>query len=680
LKRFWLSTALIFASAFALGGFLSYLYEAKIYDLKVRLFVTPAPPGVVLVAIDQGSIDFYSRDPFGITWPWPRSLYARAIDYLTAAGAKAVAVDLIFSEPSPYGGEDEWLAAALKRSGRAIMPLVFSDNPGASGNLGRFALAAAPRSRGLPARAGKVTQWVPLLLDASRGGGNVQADPDRDHVYRRIRHFVRHGDRVFPSFALAAARIADPNLDLAHVPFAGDGGLNLKFYRRGSFRTYAISEVIQSQVKREAGEAPVIPAADLKDKIVVVGATATGLLDNRANPVDAAGSGFELHATALANLLRRDFIRGVDTRLQWLLVLLAIALLNLFLSRVRTLSWQLGIALAVIVLALAGNLFLFRLGIDLDFIPLFIGLVACSGTDAYVRYQRVRREKKFIEKAFKGYMSDSLLAEIMKNPRGLHLGGEKKLVTIFFSDLAGFTTLSEKLPPEEVVHILNTYLDRMTAVIMENGGFVNKFEGDAVMAFWGAPLASGQQAAQAMRAALRCQEELLALNDDFENKGLPRLGMRVGINSGEVIVGNIGSQKRFEYTVIGDAVNLASRLEGINKQYGTRIICGALSGRMAAGEMLLRRLDRVRVKGKQVAEEICEVVAGKQGASAGSAAALAEFDQGLQFYFAGDFAAALEIFMTLPDDPPAQVFTRRCLHLLDNPPENWDGCWTFTEK
>jgi adenylate cyclase len=269
---------------------------------------------------------------------------------------------------------------------------------------------------------------------------------------------------------------------------------------------------------------------------------------------------------------------------------------------------------------------------------------------------------------------------VKKNPRGLHLGGEKKLVTIFFSDLAGFTTMSEKRPPEEVVRILNTYLQRMTAVIMAGGGFVNKFEGDAIMAFWGAPLPAERQAALAMRAARRCLEELLALNDEFEKDGLPRLGMRIGINSGEVIVGNIGSQERFEYTVIGDAVNLASRLEGINKQYGTAIICGSLAGQMAAGELLLRRLDRVRVKGKQVAEEIFEVLAAKAALPAGAPGPLAEFAKGLQLYFAGDFSAALEFFMTLADDAPALVFAKRCLYLQDNPPENWDGCWTFTEK
>jgi len=679
LKRYGLSTALIFAVTFFLGGFFSHLYEAKIYDQKVLLSAPVAPDDVVLAKIDQGSIDFYSRE-FNISWPWPRSLYARAVDYLAAAGARAVAVDLVLSEPGLYDGEDERLAASIQSSGHVFLPLFFHQGEDVTEAVERFALPAAPQLKRLPVRQGPVLLPLPSLCAAARGGGNAQADPDRDHVYRRIRHFVGHGGKIYPSLALAMALYAEPRLDLDDVPFAADGGLNLRFYRKDSFRTYAISELIQSQVRRDAGEKPIVAPAGLKGRIVVIGATATGLLDNRATPVNAGGSGFELHATALANLLQRDFIRVAPPWAQWLLVLLAIALLNLFLPRIQALTWQLLAALAIILLALAGNFILFRAGVDLDFIPLFLGLVICSGYDAYVRYQRVRREKKFIEGAFKGYMSDSLLAEIKKNPGGLHLGGEKKRVTVFFSDLAGFTSLSEKLPPEEVVRILNTYLERMTAEIMEGDGFVNKFEGDAIMAFWGAPLPSERQAALAMRAALRCQEKLRELNDEFADAGLPRLGMRVGVNSGEVIVGNIGSRRRFEYTVIGDAVNLASRLEGINKQYGTRVICGSLAAQMAAGEMILRRLDRVRVKGKQVPEEIFEVVAARDAMPAHVPGRLTEFEKGLRLYFAGDFAAAMDVFLALADDGPAQVFAKRCCWLLDNPPENWDGCWTYTEK
>lgn len=678
MKRILLSTALLAAAVFVVGGFLSSQYEARVYDLKARLTSRPAPPGVVLVKIDQGSLDFYSRE-FGIGWPWPRSLYARAVDYLAFAGARAVILDMVFSEASAYPDEDEWLARSLRASGRVFLPLFFLKGEGDDSGVERHALDSPPPVHRLQRHAGKVQQQLAPLRDAARGAGNAQDDPERDGVYRRLRLFIGHRGRVFPSLALAAALYADPGLDLKRIPYDADGGLNLRFYRHGSFRTYAISELIQSQVRRQAGEEPALPPGELQGKVVVIGATATALLDNRATPVSPVSSGFELHATAVANLLHGDFIRVIDPRLQWLLVLLLLASMNLLLPRLRTLPRQLLAALAAVLAALAADVLLFRGGIDLDFIPLLAGLAAVTGTDAFQRYQRVRREKKFIEKAFKGYMSDSLLAEIMKNPRGLHLGGEKKRVTVFFSDLAGFTTLSEKLPAEEVVRVLNTYLERMTSIIIAEGGFVNKFEGDAIMAFWGAPLEDGRQAARAMRAALGCQEDLLALNDDFARQGLPRLGMRIGINSGEVIVGNIGSRQRFEYTVIGDAVNLASRLEGINKQYGTRVICGALAGEMAAGEIALRRLDRVRVKGKRVPEEIFEVVAEK-GRAAPPSAMLDKFAEGLRLYFAGDFAPAIEIFSSWADDPPSQVFAKRCSILKDDPPKDWDGVWTFTEK
>ncbi|HSQ35080.1 MAG TPA: adenylate/guanylate cyclase domain-containing protein, partial [Candidatus Binatia bacterium] len=532
----------------------------------------------------------------------------------------------------------------------------------------------------LPLKKGTKSLPVPQILAALCGGGNAFSASDSDGVFRRLPHFVRSQGSVFPSFSLALALFAEPGLKLEQIPFADNGSLSIRFYSRGSFQRYSISELIQSQVRLEEGQPATVAAEKFRDKIVFIGATAPGLLDNRPSPVNASGSGFELHASALSNFLARDFIRVLPAWLQWLLVILAIAALNGLLFRIKSILWQILVATAVILLALAGNFILFKLGFDLGFIPFFLGLALATANDVYERYRSERRKKRFIQNAFKNYLSDSLLAEIMQNPQGLNLGGEKKLVTIFFSDLAGFTSLSENLPPEGVVGILNVYLERMTTVIMAHDGFVNKFEGDAIMAFWGAPLPSERQAAQAMRAALRCQEELKDLNKDFAGKGLPALGMRVGINSGEVIVGNVGSQKRFEYTVIGDAVNLASRLEGINKAYATRIICGARSGAMATGEMALRRLDRVRVKGKQIPEEIFEVVAEKENVPAAMALALANFEKGLQLYFSGDFAVALDLFAGWPADPPSQVFARRCRWLLDNPPAAWDGVWTFTEK
>ncbi|TFG74834.1 MAG: CHASE2 domain-containing protein, partial [Chrysiogenales bacterium] len=346
MKRFLVSTALIFACTFVLGNLVSSLFEKKVYDQKVRFFSRPCSAAVILVEIDQESIDFYNLN-FQTPWPWPRSYYARAIDFLTAAGARAVAIDMIFSEPSLYGGEDEWLAASMKKSGRAFMPLFFLGQQGPAEALDGFVLATVPALSRLPVREGKVLQPLPILRAALRGAGNAQAAPDRDRIYRRLQHFVVHGGRVYPSFSLALALFADPRLLLAEIPFAADGGLNLKFYQPTSFRRHSISELIQSQVRLEAGEPPSLDTTAFKDKIVVIGATAQALLDNRSTPVNAIGSGFELHATALSNLLERDFMRVLDPRLQWLLVMAAILLLNFFLSRIKAIQMQLLAALGV---------------------------------------------------------------------------------------------------------------------------------------------------------------------------------------------------------------------------------------------------------------------------------------------------------------------------------------------
>jgi adenylate cyclase len=372
LKRFWLSTALLFVFTFILGSIVSSLFENKIYDQKIRSFSRANAAPIVLVEIDKESLSFYDKN-FNISWPWPRGLYARAIDFLTAAGAKAVALDMIFSEPSLYGGEDELLAAAMNKSGRVFMPLFFSKGEGAVADLDKFALnEELPLSR-LPVKEGDVLLPVPLLSAPLRGGGNGSEDPDQDGIYRRLHHFFRSHGRVYPSFSLALALFANPQLSLAEIPFAADSGLNLKFYKKNSFRRFSISELIQSQVRLEARQKAVVAAIDFKDKIVMIGPTAQGLLDNRSNPLNAAGSGFELHATALANLLERDFIRVLDPWLQWLLFFLAIVALNFFLSRIKSIQAQLLAAAGAVLLALAGNLLLFYLGFDLDFIPLFLG-------------------------------------------------------------------------------------------------------------------------------------------------------------------------------------------------------------------------------------------------------------------------------------------------------------------
>ena len=232
MRRFLLSTALIFVLTFSLGHFISPLFENKIYDQKIRSIGRLIDAPVILVEMDQESLDFYSKN-FNIPCPWPRSLYARAIDFLTSAGVRAIGLDMIFSENSAYSGEDEALAAAMKRAGNVFMPLFFSDNGTAASGLARFALQTDPGFPRLPVKKGTKSLPVPQLFAALRGGGNAFFVQDRDGIFRRFQHFIHSQGRVYPSFSLALALFVDPQLKIVQIPFADDGGLNLKFYKRG---------------------------------------------------------------------------------------------------------------------------------------------------------------------------------------------------------------------------------------------------------------------------------------------------------------------------------------------------------------------------------------------------------------------------------------------------------------
>jgi len=679
-KRFLVSSLLIVLGSLILGTIVFRRIENVIYDGKVGLFSRRIDAPVVYVEIDQFSLDFYSRQ-FNLNWPWPRSLYAKAIAYLSRCGARAIAVDMIFSEGSPYEGEDETLAAAIGRAGNVFLPLFFTAQPHPEASVSRFAL-----NRGVPGirvsvqRKQGVVAPVEPILDALRGAGNAAEERGAESVYRELSHFVEFQGRAYPSFSLAIARALDPDLDLHRIPFNPDGSLALAFYRDNSFTSVPIAQVIQSQVRFEEGNAPELSAKLFRGKIVFIGARALGLLDRRPSPLKADGSGFELHAAALTNFLRRDFIRDVPPLVALLLLVVFVVALNFLLARCKSYIVQGAVSLAFLLLAWAAGYALFVLRLNLRLLPLTLAVALTSTYDIYHRYLIVRREKRFIQGAFQNYLSDSLLRQIMRDPQALVLGGEKKNVTVFFSDLAGFTSFSEKMMPEEVVSLLNVYLERMTTIILAHDGFVNKFEGDAIMAFWGAPLEMADHAAKAMAAALECQTALAELNLEFRRSALPELHMRVGINTGQAIVGNIGSKKRFEYTAIGDTVNLASRLEGINKQYRTRIICGSLSRQLAGDAVVCRRLDRVRVKGKVNPEEIFEVVGLETDVSAERVARLSEFETGLGLYFAGEFDRAADVFARLDDDPAAAVFLERCRILRQQKPETWDGVMTFTEK
>jgi adenylate cyclase len=669
-------------------------YQLKTLDhFFRRLPLPPASPLVVVVTVDQADLDFFKNQ--GVTWPWPRQLYAPIVEFCRRGGARAVLFDILFTEASSYGPEDDQrFAQALEAAGNVVLPFFLSREekapaPGEAELLRKAALAiSGPGPRGLPAYRSVVAP-IPPLLAAARALGNVECQPDGDGVFRRLPLVVRWQDHWLPALAFAAFQHFQPHRALAFqggallggatpIPLDNRGQLLLKF--RGPSRTYqrfSAANVIQSEARSRQGLPPLYPPEAFAGKWVLVGLTAPGLMDLKASPMAAVYPGVEIHATVLDNLLQGDFLKTVPSwgLWAWALTLTAAVVLAVLFSPGLAFTLAALVLLAAVHLALAGLAFWASWWAD----PLLPGLTLALGfaLAAAYSYATEGRQKQYIRRMFGQYMSETVIDHLLEHPEKLKLGGERRRVTLFFSDLAAFTSLSERLPPETVVGLLNDYLSAMTEIILEEEGTVDKFEGDAIMAFWGAPLDQEDQALRACRAALAQHATLTELNRRFADLGLPPLSLRIGLHTGEAIVGNLGSQRRFDYTAVGDTVNLASRLEGLNKFYHTAIMASEATVLEAQSAVEFRELDLVAVKGREAPVRVYEVLTVTGALPPGVAAARQDFARGLERYRQGDFAGAAAHFALAlteaPDDGPSQIFLDRCQRLqIAPPPPDWD--------
>jgi adenylate cyclase len=600
-------------------------YSLKTLDLLFRHVSLPsASADVVLVTVAQPDLDFFKDR--GVTWPWPRQLYAPIVDFCRRGGAKAVIFDILFTEPSSYGPDDDQrLAQALAAGGNVTLPFFLSRKEKSEANpeepelLQKAELAVPGRPpAGLPEYRSVLTPIAPLMA-AAQALGNVECRPDRDGIYRRIPLVAPFKDRYLPLLAFAAFLRADASgparfqdgdlvLDGRRLPLDRTGQLLLKFRGpSGSHRAFSAANVIQSEDACRQGLKSIYPPEAMAGKWVFVGLTAPGLLDLKASPVGAVFPGVEIHATLLDNLLRGDFLKPLPTWALWGWAFCLTAGVVLAVLFSPDLFHTLGTLVFLGSLLFAASLWAFRASLWGD--PVFPGVALVQGfvLAAAYSYATEGRQKLAIRRMFSQYMSETVINHLIAHPEKLGLGGERRHVTLFFSDLAGFTTMSERLTPEAVVALLNDYLSRMTEIILEEEGTVDKFEGDAIMAFWGAPLDQEDQARRACRAALRQQAALADLNRSFAEQNLPTLSLRIGLHTGEAVVGNLGSQKRFDYTAIGDTVNLASRLEGLNKFYRNAVMASDTTVQECGDALEFRELDRVAVKGRETPVAVYQV-------------------------------------------------------------------------
>lgn len=632
---------------------------------------------VALVLIDETSLQAMSEH-YHQRWPWSRDVFAGLFAAIHQAGAKQIVVDLLFLEHS----EDAYLDELLGAYAAACQSTILADQP-------HKRPVIWPES---------ASYWSKYNL--SQRMGSTDYKPDSDGV---IRHYDvenslaqislnRLGTFSFPSSILlhwyGGLKSLPHSKRLSAAPLIlegyGPNGILSKIKATGvdELNPEAIARALTGLEKNHFGDV-------LKDKIVFVGTNAAATSDTKATPVGRLEPGVLAHLTAWSNLYDGTWLHTFPSiaRLRGEEILaLAMTLLLVGIGwQQNRLRWVMAMHVGTILFLLTGCVFLFQKGWYLPPITPFMAIVGSFGFMATHHWFTEGKRKRQIQNLFNSYVAKEVLDEFIRDPEKLHLGGTKKEITIFFSDLQGFTDMSEALTPEKLVEIINHYLSEMSPVILEYGGYLDKYIGDAIMGIFGAPHLLPDHALSCCEAALASRDKLVELNQDFQKQYGFTLYARIGINTGEAIVGNIGSQRKINYTALGDSVNLASRLEGANKEFGTTILMGEATHRLVADRVLARPVELLQVKGKKQPIQTYELLSILNGASANLIEQVKVFNEAYQLYRVKNFVDALELFQRFlalyPEDQLASIYMQRCQEFLKKPPpSDWNGVYTMKTK
>ncbi len=700
----WLLTEVLFPRFF-------YRFESATYDLRTtlnwRLSLPDDPrkhkPIEDIVIID---IDEFSLQRLGKFHTWPRTYWAKAIRILNNGGARLIGMDLIFDPDPRRPEEDQAFLDALQQASNVITAfyLTAADSENflyampsepEGFQYQRFQVSLPPRLFYALPSAERMDPVFIELFNASRGVGFVNIQPDPDGVSRWITPFMRFNDRAYPAFAVKLAMEAAGITRIAYtphnsqlqffkdkqliwqVPVTAEGRFLIAY--KGPFKTFRYVSFYNLIMQR-------LDPRFFQGKIVLFGSSAAGLFDLRATPLQNRFPGVEVNANIIYQMLNHHFITPLGQRQRALFYVFIAFIMGLMVVFFRPLGGILATAVAVLLLFFGTFYALANWQVWLPLVaPMLILILTFSANYAY-RFVIEERDKREIRRAFSHYLSPAVVDNLLQDTSKIKLGGEKKICTVMFSDLAGFTTFSEKMDPEELVKILNTYLTEMTNIIFDNDGMLDKYEGDAIMAVFGAPVDIGNHALKACRAALHMQRRLHLMRKAWEQRGWPALHQRIGINTGEMLVGNMGSETRFDYTVLGDAVNLGARLEGANKLYGTGILIGEQTYQMAQEGIYARIIDLLRVKGKSQPVKVYELIGLKEEPlSIEQQEIIQYFEKGYQHYLDQNWDWAMNQFRQVlqinPDDGPARLYLMRCQEFIQHPPpRNWDGVFTLKSK
>ena len=705
--------------------------ERLAYDVRLNLTL---PGGVdsrvVIVDIDERSLRQEGQ------WPWPRNRLADLIDRLfDRYRVAALGFDVVFAEPDPTDqvfktlargplGAEENTRARLeqlrrdldpdRRFARALRdrPIALGyffntrDTPNAEIQFGQLPAAVAA-VRDLGSSEARLIEAVgyganlPLLQDAALGGGFFNSPlVDADGVFRRVPLLTRHGDRLYEQLSLAVVRalLGQPAIEFVAAGGygAGERGRRLEALRFGGF-TAPVDEqgAVLVPYRSRQGGFPYVSATDvlnegtdaktLEQAIVLIGSTAAGLLDLRATPVQNVYPGVEINANLIAGLLDQKFKTrppyGAGLEIVQVVVIGLLATLIGFLPPLRALL--LLTATAGAVLAVNGYLWQARDLVAPLASPLALLALLYVLYTSYNLFVESRRER-WITQCFGQYVPREIVAEMSRRGERYSLEGESRHMTVLFSDIADFTALSERFEPRQLTRLLQTYLTPLTQIIHDHRGTIDKYIGDAIMAFWGAPLADPDHPRHAVQAALAMNAALQTLAADFQRQGWPALRIRTGINSGTMNVGNMGSEFRMAYTVLGDAVNLASRLESAAKRYGVAIVISEHTRRLVP-ELACRDLDLIRVKGRAQPVAIYEPLGPDGTLPPALRTELAAYQEALDAFRHGQWRVALDAFEALLANHPESLlyalYRDRARALRAGPPPpDWDGVFNLDTK
>jgi len=727
---------------FLFGVAILDLVELKTYDLQlISREVRKPSPQVVLAVIDEKSVNTEGR------WPWPRAKIARLIDLLSQDGAKVIGFDIGFWEPDEntnleFIGQFEQKIDSLKLKDDRIKEFIKKSKLNADNDL---ILANAIRKSRAKVVLGYffymsqaelnyqveqkdierqlkriINSQYPLLMydqqnitidpfiriayipeanldilsqaAPSSGYFNVVPDPE-DGIIRWMPLIIKCGEDIYGPLCIQSAwhYLDRPQL-MVRVAYHGIEGIKMgeRFIptnEKGemlinylgpekTFPHYSISDIIHGN----------LPKGTFNDKIVLVGATAIGIYDIRNTPLSPVYPGLEVHATVVDNILNKDFLE----KPKWTEIYDALAILILGLltgMAVRRVSALKGIffssVLFITYIWISRWLFI-HWGIWVNIVYPLLALALIYTSLTVYRYLTEERERKKIKGAFTFYVSSSVVNEMLKHPEKLKLGGDRKELSVLFSDIRGFTTIAEGLTPEDLVHLLNEYLTVMTDIVFKYDGTLDKYMGDAIMAIYGAPLDLPDHPIKACQSALEMINELKRLNQKWIGEGKQPMDIGIGINTSPMMVGNMGSEQRFDFTVMGDSVNLGSRLEGANKSYKTNIIISEFTFDRVKNEFVCMELDSVRVKGKRQPVKIYNLVGYKDLPDI-QETVVNQFNQAVALYKKRKWDEAVHVFenITVMDANlyAAQVYIERCLDLKKNPPPaDWDGVYAMPTK